>query len=146
MNQYFIEVGEDKAESDCYCCNQRSFVGHGFIYKNSVAYAVYYVGWSDFHLNKKVSIALAIGSWSDGSCVINRDCFGIEVFEGEEEILLKFIEPDQSPWPETDLLGKMLSRDSCLSHSLAKEVFNIVELIIRNHSSLSEYLGLAFNR
>ena len=142
MANYDIEVGENKSSSTCHCCGKKSCVGHGFVYKNDDAYAIYYVGWSNSHPDKKVSMALAIGDWGDSATNDDRTCFGIEASEGNEEVLFRVIDPNESPWPNTDLLGQMLTRDKGLSHSLLKEVFVIAESVLRGHVALREYLTL----
>ncbi len=142
MADYDIEVGENKNASTCHCCGKKSCVGHGFVYKNDDAYAVYYAGWSDAHFDKKVSVALAIGEWDDDSTVDDRTCFGVEASEGKDEILFRVIEPAESPWSDTDLLGPMLGRDQALSHPLLKEVFVIAENVLRDHIALREYLAI----
>lgn len=142
MANYDVEVGKNKNASTCHCCGKKSCVGHGFVYKNDDAYAVYYAGWSDAHLDKKVSIALAIGEWGDDSTIDDRTCFGIEASEGKNEILFRVIEPDESPWSNTDLLGPMLTRYQGLSHPLLKEVFVIAESVLRGHIALCEYLAM----
>ncbi len=142
MTSYDIEIGENKNASVCHCCNKNSCVGHGFIYKNDDAYAVYYVGWSDAHFDKKVGVALAIGEWDDDSTTDDRTCFGIEASEGEDEIYFSVIEPSESPWSNTDLLGSMVTRDEGLSHPLLQEVFEITEKILRDHIALREYLAI----
>jgi hypothetical protein len=142
MIKYDIEIGEDCNASVCPCCVQKSCTGHGFIYKNDDAYAVYYAGWSNAHAEKKVSLALAIGKWDDDSNNKDRTCFGIEAYEGEDHILFRVIEPDESPWPRTDLMGAMLSRKESLNHPLLKEVFIIAEEVVRNHTAIKEYLGI----
>ncbi len=140
MVNYDIEIGENKKASTCYCCEKKSCVGHGFVYKDGDAYAVYYVGWSDAHADRRVSIALAIGDWDDDSTELDRTCFGVEIYESKEEVMFRIIEPSESPWPDTDLLGHMLVRKEALTHPLLDEVFVIVECIARDHAALSEYL------
>ncbi len=142
MIKYDIEVGENKNASTCHCCGKKSCVGHGFVYKDDDAHAVYYASWSDAHPDKKVSIALAIGEWDDDSTTDDRICFGVEASEDKDEILFRVIEPSESPWPNTDLLGQMLTRDEGLSHPLLKEVFEIAESILRDHIALREYLAI----
>ena len=142
MANYDIEIGENKNASICHCCGKNSCIGHGFVYKDDSAYAVYYVGWSEAHSDKKISIALAIGEWNEDSTVADHTCFGIEVYEAKDEILLRVIEPAQSPWANTALLGSMLAKQDSLSHPLLKEVFVIVECILRGHKALREYLGI----
>ena len=107
-----------------------------------IAYAVYYAGWSDAHLERKVSIALAIGEWDDDSTINDRTCFGVEVSEGKGEIFFRVIEPAESPWSDTDLLGPMLVRAEALSHPLLKEVYMIADIVLRGHIALREYLAM----
>lgn len=142
MTNYEFEIGENKSDSTCHCCGRRSCVGHGFVSKNKDAYAVYYAGWSEDHPYRKVNIALAIGDWDEDSTTDNRTCFGLEVLEDGDEISFKIVEPTESPWSNTDLLGPMLTRVEGLSHPLLKEVFLITENILRNHIALREYLAI----
>jgi hypothetical protein len=138
---YIFDVGEKGINSVCPCCGKPSCTGHGFIYKDGDAYAVYYVGWSVSHSEKKVSFALAIGEWGDDSTSEDRNCFGLEAYDEVDEIQFRVVDPDESPWPRTDLLGDMLTREEALRHPLIKEVFLLAEEIIRNHSAVREYLG-----
>jgi hypothetical protein len=139
MIKYDIEIGENSNATVCHCCGKASCTGHGFVFKNGDAYAIYYAGWSDAHPEKKVSLALAIGEWDDESTSKDCTCFGVEAYEGKEEILFRVIEPEESPWPKTDLMGEMLSRKESLKHQLLKEVFIIAEEVLRNHAAIREY-------
>lgn len=141
MKNYIVEVGDDEA-SLCKCCNKESFNGHGFVYCNGDAHAVYYVTWSLAHFPKKVSFALAIGEWSDESTIEDRDCFGIEAREMENQIVFQVLEPAESPWPNTNLLGPMIDRSKALTHPKIKETFDILETILRSHVSIKDYLNL----
>lgn len=138
-----VEVGDNRKSSRCHCCGLESNVGHGFVYKNGDAYAVYYAAWSAEHPERQVSLALAIGEWGDDSSAADRTCFGLEAREGEDEILFRVIEPRESPWSRTDLLGEMLSRESALTDPLLKEAFVVAEHVVRSHPAISEYLGLS---
>ena len=103
---------------------------------------MYYVGWAVGHPDKSVSFALAFGEWDDESTTEDRTCFGLEAYEGEEKILFRVIEADESPWASTDLLGKMISRKDALDHPLLNKVFVIAEHVVRNHEAVRRYLGI----
>jgi len=139
--EYSVEIGENSEPSTCYCCGQKSEIGHGFVYKDRDARAVYYAGWAANHSDKKITIALAVGEWSDDSTSADRTCFGLEAYEGDKDILFSVIDAENSPWTDTDLLGKMLSRKDALKHPLLKEVFVIAEHIVRNHNAINKYLN-----
>jgi len=138
-----LEIGENSKSSICHCCGRKSFIGHGFIYKDGDAYAVYYAGWAPSHSPVKVSFAIAIGKWDDNSTVQDRICFGLEAYEDKEEILLRAIDPSDSPWKNTELLGNMISRGDALNNHSIKEVFDITEFIIRKHDAIKEYLAVS---
>ena len=142
MNHYKIEVGEDNQPSVCHCCDNESNTGHGFIYKNDDAYAVYYAGWSASHPDKVVSLAIAIGEWDDNSTTDDRTCLGIEAYENLNSIDFRVINPNESPWPSTDLLGEMFDRDQALSNKNLDDFYNIAELIVRNHDGIRDYLNI----
>lgn len=142
MTRYFVEVGDNCCRSTCSDSNKESCTGHGFIYKNHDAYAVYYVGWSEPCEKKVITFALAVGEWSDGSVASDRTCFGFEAYESKTEILFKIIEPSESPWPKTDLMGEMLNREQALNSSLIKEVFLLAEEVVRNHPAVKAYLDI----
>lgn len=143
MSNYFIELGEDSTTSVCKCCNEKSCTGHGFVYKNNDAFAVYYVAWSKAHYPKKVTFALAIGLWDEQSTSKDRTCIGFEAYESESDILFRVIEPDESPWPKTDLMGEMLEKSEAMGSSLLQEAFVIAEEVVRNHPSVNAYLNVS---
>ncbi|MFC4273092.1 hypothetical protein GQF03_07875 [Sneathiella chungangensis] len=140
MATYDIEIGEAEISKICKCCGRPSSTGHGFVYKDGDSYAVYYAGWSDAHIDKVVTFALAIGEWDDHSSKDDRVCFSIEASMAREKIKLDVIEPGKSPWPDSDLLGKMLSRQNALSHPALGEILTIIGLVLKEQDTLVEFL------
>lgn len=86
-------------------------------------------------------MAIAIGEWDEGSTAEARTCVGVEAYEGETQILLRFAEPESSPWAETELLGRMLSRAEALAHPLKKDFLYVGETIVEQHPALRRFLG-----
>jgi hypothetical protein len=132
-----IEVGEDATQTRCECCNGESATGHGFVYKDGGAHAVYYVGWSPVHPDHSVTLAISVGRWDEASSQSDRTCFGVEASEDRGHLFFTFIDPESSPWPDSDLLGHMLSRDESMKNPRAPEIVRIAEAIFRDHPSLS---------
>src|SRR5215204_4406142 len=104
MRTLMLKIGEDEKRGQCDCCGSSSSTGHGFIYRDGIPYSVYFAGWTEAHKARGVTMAIAIGEWDEGSTAEARTCVGIEAYEGETQILLRFVEPESSPWPETELL------------------------------------------
>jgi hypothetical protein len=140
VKEFTVEVGENKKLKKCECCARESNTGHGFVYREDNPCAVYYAGWSEAHRERGVTIAVAIGRWDDGSTTDQRTCFGINVREGEDQLDFEVIGPEDSPWPNTKLLGPMLGREEGLKSPLIGDVFTIVEEIVRGHPEIREFL------
>ena len=141
MNKYRIELGENAKPSICHCCDRRSYTGHGFVYKHGDAHAVYYAGWSYDHVSPVVTLALAIGEFSESSSSRDRVCFGLEFSLENNHMQKDFIEPTSSPWSDTALLGKMLSQQSAETHRLTKDALAIADNIIERHPAIQDYLS-----
>lgn len=141
MTTLTLEVGDEATPLRCHCCNVDSMTGHGFIYEDGDARAVYYAGWAAGHRDRGVTLAIAVGGWDDQSTTADRTCFGLEAYEGQEHILFRFINPEESPWPKTDLLGAMLGREDALKNPLSGEILRIAETIVRDHASVRVFLG-----
>jgi hypothetical protein len=142
MTNYRLELGEDVSESSCHCCNEKSNTGHGFLYKNNDAYGVYYVGWAEAHEDRKITVALALGEWGDDATSQDRICFGLELYEEDDQLDFHVIDPEESPWDKTELLGEMLSRELTLNHQMISEIYELVEFIARNHPAVKSYLHI----
>jgi hypothetical protein len=136
-----IELGEDQKIGRCHCCGTASETGHGFIYKNGTPYGVYYAGWAAGHKERGVTLAIALGEWDEGTTSQQRTCVGLEAYEGKSEILFRFIEPDSSPWPDTELFGRMVSREEAVKHRLRPEVLAVAEMIVREHPAVRQFLN-----
>ena len=142
--RYSVEVGDNRVPATCRCCGRNSSTAHGFVYKDGDAYAVYYASWSEEHPEPHLFLALAVGEeWDDEASSSSRTCFGLVAREEGEQVLFRVTGPEESPWPNSDVLGPMLSRDAALRHSLLPEVFAIAERVLRWHPALREYLSLS---
>ena len=137
-----IEVSEDERSSVCHCCGKESSVSHGFVYKAGAARAIYGAQWSTKHSRPTVNFAIAIGEWDDdGRRTTNTVCFGLNLYDGGDDVAFRVIDPEESPWPDSDLMGTMLCRSEGLRHPLLNEVFSIVENVVHHHPSIRNYLS-----
>jgi len=85
-------------------------------------------------------LALAIGEWAAGTTIGQRTCVGLDAYEGQSHILFRFIDPSESPWPDTDLLGPMLDREKAMTHPLKGNFLELGELIVRSHPAVAKFL------
>jgi len=133
-------AGEDNV-AQCACCGAQSRSVHGFVYNDDDAYAIYYAGWSDTHPEKGVSIAIAVGEWSEGSSPADRTSVGITAKSTPSAIEFSVLNGDESPWAYTPLFGQMLDRDRALTHPRLKEIFHVAEHVVRDDERVRCFLN-----
>lgn len=136
-----LEAGPLEAGTVCDCCGTRSTTVHGFVYRNGDAFAVYYAGWSDQHRERGVTLAIATGEWAEGSGPQDRTSIGLEARPTAAEIQFTTVGPEQSPWGETPLFGRMLSRDHAKASPSLSSTLEVAEVIVRDDPRVRAVLG-----
>jgi hypothetical protein len=136
-----LELGEEDPPNKCQCCGKKSRSVHGFAYRNGDAYAVYYAGWAEGHPERGVTMAIATGEWGDDSDVADRVSIGIEAKTSESRIQFTVLDPEQSPWGRTELLGELLQRQVALQHSQLKQFFELAESVVREDVRVKTFLA-----
>jgi hypothetical protein len=136
-----LEAGPQEAGTVCDCCGTRSTTVHGFVYRGGDAFAVYYAGWSHQHPERGVTMAIATGEWAEGSGPHDRTSIGLEARPTATEIQFTIVGPEQSPWGETPLFGRMLSRDRAKASPSLKTTLEVAELIVRDDPRVRAVLG-----
>ncbi len=140
MSMLKLELGESGEAAPCECCDARSRTAHGFVYRDDDAYAVYYAGWSDGHPGRGVTLAIAVGEWTEGSSPSDRVSIGILAMPTPSSVDFKVMSPADSPWGDTPLLGKMLGREHALAHPALKEAMHVAEHIVRDDARVRRFL------
>ena len=131
ISRLALEVGPSEAGAECECCGNQSVTAHGFVYKDGDAFAIYYAGWTPGHAKRGVSMAIATGEWTDGTGPADRVSIGLTAQSAEDEIQFRVVGPDESPWGDTPLFGRMLVREDALKHSRLRVTYEIAELVVR---------------
>ena len=140
MSTLQLELGESGEAAVCECCGTRFRTAYGFVYRDGDAYAVYYAGWSHGHPGRGVSLAIAVGEWTEGTSLADRVSIGMRATSTPSSVDFIVINSTESPWGDTPLLGKMLEREQALAHSALKEVMHVAEYIVRDDSRVRHFL------
>lgn len=131
MTTLQLEFGEEQQGIACEHCGQLTTTVHGFVYSAAVPLAMYYAGWSDCHSAPEITLAIATGEWGEGSVSANRVSMGFLVRSRGAQLTFTALDPDDTPWGETPLFGKMLSRSSALNHGVWAQTISAVEFIVQ---------------
>jgi hypothetical protein len=65
----------------------------------------------------------------------------MEVCSTDSEVRMRIVEPPESPWAKTAVLGLLMSREEALAHHLKDKMFEVAEHIVRHDPTIADHLG-----
>jgi hypothetical protein len=125
-----IEPDGEKFHGPCPDCGEATRSVWGYVSTEDAARAVYYIRWTDFHLERGAQLGISIGVWGDGSRPIDRALFGVECRIGETGPAFMLVDAASVPWSADAFLGMSLTRPQALADSRKAEVFEILDRIV----------------
>jgi hypothetical protein len=128
-----IEQRGEETQEACSCCGRPVYLGHGVLASERNDLANYWYRWSEGHDKRFV---LAIRPCNERGTPGSR----VAVVSGRvesENLVYSLVDPQDSPWSDSNEFGSVLSRASVLEGPLAAEVFALVDAITENERRLS---------
>ena len=153
MPKFTLEEGESD-EGKCDCCGKTTKTIWGFIHRNKLCCAVYYVSWTEGHRERGATFLISLGDW-EGEEVTDRQSFALRLKMmptgaafmmvdaaktqcGKNETAPNETEQDEAE--QKDLLGVMLDRETALISPLKADVFAIADLILDRDKRFKPFL------
>jgi hypothetical protein len=121
-----IEFSEPK-RSTCECCGGESTSLTRFVYDDGAAFAVYYAAFSSDHPERGLLGIVSLGDWGEDGVPPSRVVFAFEMWANEENFNVQIIDAAQSPWKNSKIIGRKLTRDEALAHPWIDDVFHITD-------------------
>jgi hypothetical protein len=140
MGVLSIEFEEPVQGDPCVCCGGQTTWLTRFVYSDGDAHAVYYAAYSDNHRQRRVSVAVSLGAWGEGSTPAGRLAFALQLRAAESEYQVMVVDAKDSPWEDAKFLGRMLNRKKALAHPWIQEVFHITDHILAEDRAVRDYL------
>jgi hypothetical protein len=138
-----FKIEEGKLQNTkCKCCNKRSINIHGFVYKNGDAFAVYRASWADAHDKNQIKGVVSIGDWDETASSKDRVTIGIKMWADEKSVNTSVLDPEESPWRETEMLGKVLKRSEALKLTNIGEYYAVIDAITEQDKRIVKYFDL----
>jgi hypothetical protein len=135
-----FELEPPNESAPCKCCGGKTTSLTRFVRKDGDAYAVYYARFSDNHPNRPVVATVSLGEWGGDSKPEQRVAFALEIRSTDEQYSVGVLDADQSPWHESEFLGRTLNREEALAHPLINVVFHITDHMVVEDLPLKRYL------
>jgi hypothetical protein len=128
-----IEQDGQEKQEHCSCCGRSIFLGRGVLASAENDLADYWYRWPEGH-GKQFTLAISPCNVRD------EPTGGVAVISGRlenENLVYSVVEPENSPWPDSNIFGQILSRKAVLEGPLGSEVFALVDAITANEPRLS---------
>ena len=128
----WTEPQGEESESICACCDRLLHEGEGVLISESGDLADYAYRWADGH-ESRFSLAVS-------ACDEHGEPCGLAVVSCRsdgESLIYSIVEPADSPWPDNDVFGPVLSRHQILVEKLVPSLFNLVDAITTNDDRIS---------
>jgi hypothetical protein len=135
-----IEIDEPPRSQLCECCGGTTVSVTRFVYQDGDAYAVYYAAYGAEHPEREVKIAVGMGEWGEETTPEERRAFALVLRATDSEYQVMVVDAAESPWKETEILGRMLNRDEALKHPWIKDVFHLTDHIVEDDPLIKSYL------
>jgi hypothetical protein len=138
-----IEPALEIEQRVCSDCGRPFSTVHGFLYEDGDAYAVYHALLQREHPSTQVALALSLGSWDEDATRDTRSRVGVRVWPEADELRMHIEDPDQSPWDDSDMFGRMLERKAVVDGALREEVLRSAEFVVAHDQRVQAHLAHA---
>lgn len=135
-----VEPDGEAIHEPCADCGHSTRSVWGYISDERGARAVYFIRWTEGHLERGAQLIVSIGAWGDGARPQDRRCVGIECRMGDDRPGFMVVDATDLPWAHEEFLGAKLSRDVALADPIATEVFAMLDRLVDDEPRFRAFL------
>ncbi len=136
-----LELAGTSIVEACPDCGHNTMNVWGYVYRGGVPHAVYFIRWTEGHLDRGAQMLVSVGTWGAGTTAACRRSVGLECRVDENGPACMIIDATQTPWGDVEMLGAKLSRTDVIGTALSKDVFNIFDCLIEDDPRFHRFLA-----
>lgn len=131
-----IERGNETV-GRCGHCGKVSHTIRGFVSDARGPYGVYFAGYTEKHDDGIGTLVISLGNWSEGATPNDRQAVLLRVRGRNMEMMVG--DPDDSPWTDIDVLGRILNREEALKHPRIEDYYHVADHIVAEDDRFTRY-------
>ena len=135
-----IEPDGEKVHGPCPDCGRSTRSVWGYVSNAAGPRAVYFIRWTDGHLERGAELIISIGAWDTDAPATDRISFGLACRVDGNGPGFMLVDAADLPWGTEEFLGTKLTRAAALSHPLKPEVFEILDDLVVKDARLRTFL------
>lgn len=125
----------------CNCCDDNATRLTRFVYNDDDAFAVYFMTFTDAHVEKTAYVVVSIGQWGEDSTPEMRRAFSLLITKKGNGPEVNMIDKAASPWKDKEDLGKMFDKEEALGHAWLKDALAITQQILTQDDAVIDYFS-----
>ena len=133
-----IDIDFHDVNESCPHCKELFTVSRGSVYDGSEGVGIYLAALHNCSGGRTGHLAIAVKEGYGGST--ETWAAALQVVSGEMNFEMSLVDPEYSPWKDTDYLGRMLHRDEVIAGSLSDTIFHIADHIVTENLTVNSYL------
>ena len=137
---FAIEPDGAAEHGPCADCGATTRSVWGHVSDANGARAVYFIRWTDGHLERGAQLIVSIGAWGEGATPAGRRSFGFECRMGADRPGFMLVDAADLPWGDQAFLGTKLARETALSEPLKPEAFGILDALVDDDPRFRAFL------
>lgn len=133
-----IELTEPN-KSICECCNRETTKLTRFVYNEEGAFAIYYAAFSEGHLDDGIVGVVSLGDWGEDGIPPSRVAFAFRLWQDENNHNITITNANESPWHDSKIIGRKLTREEALNHPWIEDVFHITDHMVVDDNEIKTF-------
>ena len=136
-------VPEDEKEfGPCACCGGVTRRVWGYLLREEVMLAAFFVEWTQGHVRKHGAFFdLIVGRWGDGTTAEDRVAVSLEMRVMDEGPQFMVVDAGEREVGKSDLVSAAFGREKVIGTPLAEVVFGMVDAIWLGDGRIAEVRG-----
>ena len=114
----------------------------GFVYEDGDARSIYHASWSVEHPEVGVVLAVDLGDFGEDASRSDRRRACLVVRATSTETQFGFIDAGSSSWSESNVVGRMLSRDEALTDPERSVFLAVAGFVVESDPEVAEAVAL----
>jgi hypothetical protein len=141
MATLFLEPAGSSDFGPCPCCGNNSRRVWGHVYSGKAAVAAYFVHWTLTRVRDHgANFDLIIGKWGKGATARDRVLVALAYRLQDDGPSFMVIDAADRPAATSDLVSRALTREEVIGKPIAKDAFDMVDVILARDERVGELL------
>ena len=131
---------EPPEEGQCACCGARQQTLTRYVTRDGNAFAIYKALLTFGRHPHRAQVIAGFGRWDEDTAPSERTAITFDLWSDEGATNVTIVDERDSSW-SSGFFGEVLEREAALKHPLSKEVYGLMNHVLRCDEAVSAYLA-----